>query len=83
MGETLQTPTQRPGFFMALTLGPDGTPDEAACAFIGAHLMLWAGVVFNTIVARNFPIAEFGAAEATLVCLYQAFRAGSNRWGKS
>lgn len=75
-------PAQKPGFFLALTLGPDGEPDEAACAFIGAHALLWIGTVFNMIVDRHFPIRDFVAAETGLVSIYNAFVAVRSRWGQ-
>jgi hypothetical protein len=79
-GTTEIAPAKKPGFFLALTLGPDGEPDEAACAFIGAHLLLWAGVMFNTVMAKNFPILDFATAEGGLVSIYTAFVTARSRW---
>jgi len=77
---TQEAPAKRPGFFVALTLGPDGEPDEAAAAFIGANLLLWAGAIFNTIADRHFPLLDFATAEGGLVSIYTAFVTARSRW---
>ncbi len=73
-------PAKVPGFWAGLVMGPDSYPDEAACAFVGAQILMWAGVATNTFIDKHFPILDFATAEGSLVSIYIAFKTAQSRW---
>jgi hypothetical protein len=58
----------------ALVAGPNGAVDEAAVSWVAIQAVFLAGTVFNTILARHFPMMDFIGAEAAAIPLYNAFK---------
>lgn len=75
-----EAPAKAPGFLRSLALGPGGRPDEFACAFILAQIMLNIGFVANAFADRHFATGDYTAQQAGLLSAYGAILTARNRW---
>jgi hypothetical protein len=75
-------PAKKPGFFLALTLGPDGLPDEFAVGFIVAQIVINLGFIFNAIMTHSFATGDYALSQSGLLSSYGAILTGRSRWGQ-